>query len=151
MSNLDAFLTAIAISEGTEFIGNHGYNVIVGSTPAHPHLFESYADHPRIAVRLSPALSSTAAGRYQILERFYDAYKVSLHLPDFSPNSQDTIATQMIRERHALADVLAGRLEAAVTKCSGTWASLPGSPYNQHTNTLMSLQAAYTQSGGALA
>lgn len=151
MSNLDAFLTTIAISEGTEFIGNHGYDCIVGSTPAHPHLFGNYADHPRIAVRLSPTLTSTAAGRYQILERFYDAYKASLHLPDFSPSSQDAIAKQMIRERHAIDDVMAGRIESAVAKCSGTWASLPGNDYGQHQNTLASLQSAYTQSGGMVA
>lgn len=151
MSNLDAFLTAIAISEGAEFIGDRGYNVIVGSTPAHPHLFIGYADHPRVKVRLSPTLTSTAAGRYQILERFYDAYKESLHLPDFSPASQDAIATQMIRERHALDDVLSGRLECAVAKCTAIWASLPGNQYGQHQNTLASLQAAYTQSGGLLA
>jgi muramidase (phage lysozyme) len=151
MTNLDAFLTMIAISEGTEFIGNHGYDCIVGSTPAHPHLFTSYADHPRIAVRLSSTLTSTAAGRYQILERFYDAYKASLHLPDFGPSSQDAIAMQMIRERRALDDVSAGRLESAVAKCSGTWASLPGNDYGQHQNSLASLQSAYTQSGGQVA
>jgi len=151
MTNLDAFLTAIAISEGTQFIGDRGYNCVVGSTPAHPHLFENYADHPRIAVRLSPTLTSTAAGRYQILERFYDAYKASLHLPDFSPSSQDAIAMQMIRERHALDDVMTGRLESAVAKCTSIWASLPGNTYGQHQNTLASLQSAYTQSGGTLA
>jgi muramidase (phage lysozyme) len=151
MSNLDAFLTTIAISEGTEFIGDRGYNCIVGSTPAHPHLFDSYADHPRIAVRLSPTLVSTAAGRYQILERFYDAYRTSLHLPDFSPASQDAIATQMIRERHALEDVMAGRLESAVAKCSNIWASLPGNDYGQHQNTLASLHSAYLQAGGLVA
>jgi len=151
MTNLDAFLTAIAISEGTQFIGDRGYNCVVGSTPAHPHLFENYADHPRIAVRLSPTLTSTAAGRYQILERFYDAYKASLHLPDFSPSSQDAIAMQMIRERHALDDVMTGRLESAVAKCTSIWASLPGNTYGQHQNTLALLQPAYTQSGGTLA
>lgn len=151
MTNLDAFLTAIAISEGTQFIGDRGYNCVVGSTPAHPHLFENYADHPRIAVRLSPTLASTAAGRYHILERFYDAYKASLHLPDFSPSSQDAIAMQMIRERHALDDVMTGRLESAVAKCTSIWASLPGNTYGQHQNTLASLQSAYTQSGGTLA
>jgi len=151
MSNLDAFLTMIAISEGTEFVGDHGYNCVVGSTPAHPHLFENYADHPRIAVRLSPTLTSTAAGRYQILERFYDAYKASLGLPDFSPESQDAIAVQMVRERHALDDVMGGRFESAVAKCTSIWASLPGNTYGQHQNTLASLQSAYTQSGGTLA
>jgi len=151
MSNLNAFLTMVAMSEGTELIGDHGYNCIVGSTPAHPHLFTSYLDHPRIEVRLSPTLTSTAAGRYQILERFYDAYKASLHLPDFSPASQDAIATQMIRERHALDDVIAGRLSSAVSKCTSIWASLPGNDYGQHQNSLASLQSAYTQSGGSLA
>lgn len=150
-TNLDAFLTMIAISEGTEFIGDHGYNCLVGSTPSHPHLFDSYADHPRIAVRLSPTLTSTAAGRYQILERFYDAYRASLRLPDFSPASQDAIATQMIRERHAMDDVSVGRLESAIAKCTSIWASLPGNSYGQHQNTLASLQSAYTQSGGTLA
>ena len=151
MSNLDAFLTMIAVSEGTEYIGDHGYDCVVGSTMAHPHLFDSYADHPRIAVRLSPTLISTAAGRYQVLARFYDAYKASLHLSDFSPASQDAIAAQMIRERHAFDDVIAGRLESAIAKCSGTWASLPGNDYGQHQNTLASLQSAYTQFGGILA
>lgn len=151
MNNLNAFLTMIAVSEGTEFIGDRGYNCIVGSTPAHPRLFDSYIDHPRIAVHLSSTLTSTAAGRYQILERFYDAYKSSLHLPDFSPMSQDIIAIQMIRERHALEDVIAGRIESAIAKCTSIWASLPGNAYGQHQNSLASLQSAYTQSGGELA
>jgi muramidase (phage lysozyme) len=151
MSNLDAFLTMIAISEGTEGIGSHGYNCIVGSTPQNPHLFPSYADHPRLKVHLRADLVSTAAGRYQILERFYDAYKVQLGLPDFSPASQDTIATQMIREQHALPDVQAGRFNEAVAKCANIWASLPGNHYGQHQNTLADLRNAFTGAGGLVA
>lgn len=150
-SNLDAFLTMIAVSEGTEAIGNHGYDCIVGSTPEHPVLFDSYADHPRISVRLSPALVSTAAGRYQILERYFDAYKAQLKLPDFSPDSQDQIALQMIRERQAFADVAAGRFDEAVAKCAAVWASLPGNAYGQRQNALADLRQAFTQAGGRFA
>lgn len=151
MSNLDAFLTMIAISEGTEPIGQHGYDCIVGSTPQNPHLFHSYADHPRIKVRLSPSLVSTAAGRYQILERYFDAYKGQLNLPDFSPSSQDAIARQMIRERGAFADVVAGRFDEAVGKCANLWASLPGNGYGQHQNALTALREAFTGAGGVVA
>lgn len=146
MSNLDAFLTMIAVSEGTELIGDHGYNCLVGGT-----LFDSYADHPRIKVTLSPTLTSTAAGRYQILERYYDAYKQILGLKDFSPSAQDEIAEQMIRERGAFADVAAGRFDVAVAKCANLWASLPGAGYGQHENTLANLQEAFTAAGGQLA
>jgi len=148
MSNLDAYLTMIAISEGTEQIGDRGYNCLVGSTPQKPVLFYSYADHPRIKVRLSPTLTSSAAGRYQILERYYDAYRDQLGLKDFSPGSQDAIALQMIREQHAFADVAAGRFDVAVAKCANIWASLPGAGYNQHENKLADLRLAFVNAGG---
>jgi muramidase (phage lysozyme) len=148
---LDAFLTMVAISEGTEAIGDRGYNVIVGSTPAHPILFESYADHPRRVIQLRPGLASSAAGRYQILAGIYDAYKARLHLQDFSPEAQDAIAVQLIRERGALPDIDAGRIPAAVERCSSIWASLPGNAYGQHQNALASLQSAFQSAGGILA
>lgn len=153
MSNLDAFLTMIGTSEGTVQIpgGDNGYRVIVGSTAAKPILFGSYADHPRQRIQLSAGLSSTAAGRYQILERYYDAYKAMLKLPDFSPASQDAIAIQMIRERQAFADVCAGRIDEAVGKCASIWASLPGNNYGQHENPLASLRSHFIDAGGRLA
>lgn len=153
MSNLAAFLQMIAVSEGTRDIpgGDNGYRVIVGSTPQKPSLFDSYADHPRVHVRLSSTLYSTAAGRYQILERYFDAYKKQLTLPDFSPASQDAIATQMIRERGALPDVEAGRFDAAISRCANLWASLPGAQYGQHTNLIADLRAAYQAAGGTFA
>lgn len=151
MSNLDAFLTMIAVSEGTQPIGDRGYNVLVGSTPVHPVLFDSYADHPRRVIQLRPGLSSSAAGRYQILEGIYDAYKSRLLLKDFSPDAQDAIATQLIRERGALPDIEAGRITEAVARCSSIWASLPGNNYGQHQNALASLQEAFQAAGGMLA
>ncbi|MDE3017028.1 MAG: glycoside hydrolase family 104 protein [Pseudomonadota bacterium] len=146
--NRQAFLDMLAWSEGTSTIpgSDNGYNVLVGATPEHPLLFESYADHPRI---LNTELDSTAAGRYQLLEKYYDAYKQMLGLPDFSPASQDAIALRQISERQALADIDAGNIGVAIFKCGAIWASLPGSPYGQHQNNLNDLVAAYLNAGGA--
>lgn len=143
--NLKAFLDMIAHSEGTLGRGDDGYNVLVGGK-----LFTGYADHPRIVVDLG-RIKSTAAGRYQILARYYDAYKKLLHLPDFGRGSQDAIATKMIREQDAMADVEAGRFDTAVQKCSNIWASLPGAGYGQHENKIASLRSAYILAGGTLA
>jgi len=147
-TNRKAFLDMIAESEGTTRIGDQdGYNVIVGGTT-----FDGYADHPRKLVVLNKkGLKSTAAGRYQLLSRYYDAYKKSLKLRDFSPASQDAIAIQQIKECRALEDVDAGRFDIAVKKCARIWASLPGAGYGQHENKLADLQIAYVNAGGTLA
>jgi muramidase (phage lysozyme) len=145
-TNTNAFLDMIAHSEGTAGKGDDGYNVIVGGA-----LFEGYSDHPRKLVHLRPNLASTAAGRYQLLARFYDAYKKQLGLLDFSPEAQDAIAIQQIRESRALALVQAGQFERAVACCAHIWASLPGAGYGQHENALASLQQAYVEAGGVLA
>ena len=66
----------VAWSEGTDNgrqpTRNHGYDVIVGG-----ELFTDYSDHPRKLVTLNPN-SSTAAGRYQLLSRWWDAYRKQL-------------------------------------------------------------------------
>ena len=42
-----------------------------------------YSDHPRKLVTLNPKLKSTGAGRYQLLSRWWDAYRKQLGLKDF--------------------------------------------------------------------
>ena len=144
--NLKAFLDMIAVSEGTAGKGDNGYNVIVGGS-----LFESYDDHPRKLVWLRPGLASTAAGRYQLLSRYYDAYKKQLNLPNFSPISQDLIAVQQIKERGALQDIEKGYINVAIDKVKNIWASLPGAGYGQHENKLDKLITAYKDAGGTVA
>jgi muramidase (phage lysozyme) len=149
--NVLAFLDMLAWSEGTDHprqrTRDQGYDVIVGGA-----LFEGYADHPRKLVPLPRlGIKSTAAGRYQLLSRYYDAYKKQLGLPDFSPMSQDKIALQQIRERRALPDIQAGRIPGAIEKCRNIWASLPGAGYGQHEHKLESLIAHYLAAGGVLA
>ncbi|MBU9608259.1 glycoside hydrolase family 104 protein [Burkholderia multivorans] len=148
-ANRCAFLDMVAWSEGTSRIpgSDDGYRVLVGATPDKPLTFASYAAHPDI---LNRALNSTAAGRYQLLYRYWLAYRTSLRLTDFSPLSQDRIALQQIREKGALTLIDAGSFTKAVQLCSGIWASLPGNDYGQHVNTITALQTAYVNAGGAL-
>lgn len=149
--NVLAFLDTLAWSEiGPRLLAasDDGYNVIVGGD-----LFEGYADHPRRLVRLSRlGISSTAAGRYQLLQRYWDAYRKSMGLAGgFTPENQDRVAIQQIREQDALADIKAGRFDAAVSKVRNIWASLPGAGYGQHEQKLDDLRAAYLRAGGTLA
>lgn len=146
MTNRAAFLSTISHSEGTDRYGkDRGYNVLVGGT-----LFVGYADHPRVLVELRPGLKSTAAGRYQLLSRYFDIYKKQLGLDDFSPDSQDAIALQQIRERAALRDVDDGNIRTAIFKCKNIWASFPGAGYGQHENEVGPLLAFYLKQGGTL-
>jgi muramidase (phage lysozyme) len=140
-ANRKAFLDMIAFSEGTSSIkgSDNGYNVIVGGK-----LFASYSDHPRVLVNLPKlGIKSTAAGRYQVLKKYYDHYKAQLGLKDFSPASQDAIAIQLIKECNALADIDAGRIKEAIAKCRSRWASLPGAGYGQHEHSTETLLAKY--------
>lgn len=150
MDNRAAFRDMLAWSEiGAALLSmtDNGYNVCVGSTPAHPIVFKSYAAHPRIH---NDATDSDAAGRYQFMGRYWMPYKLLLKLPDFGHESQDRWCDQLIRECHALDDVDAGRIESAIAKCASRWASLPGNSYGQHTNKVSDLMAAYTAAGGVL-
>jgi muramidase (phage lysozyme) len=149
--NLRAFLDTIAASEiGPSLLlkSDNGYNVLVGSTPQAPLLFNDYTTHPRIH---NKAMNSDAAGRYQFMGRYWSHYKLQLSLPDFGPESQDRWAAQLIKECHALDDVENGQIAKAIAKCSSRWASFPGAGYGQHENTLASLEAAYERAGGEFA
>lgn len=147
--NVPAFLDLVALSEGTStsrLTKNDGYDVIVTGVDG-PEVFTSYADHPFGAgrppkmVRTNPMLLSTASGRYQILVRYFEAYKATLNLPDFSPLSQDRVAIQMLRERKALAAIVAGDIMSAISAASNIWASFPGNSYGQNPHTMDALMA----------
>ena len=139
-----AFLDMLAWSEGDsgrQKTRNHGYDVIVGG-----ELFTDYSDHPRKLVTLNPKLKSTGAGRYQLLSRWWDAYRKQLGLKDFSPKSQDAVALQQIKERGALPMIDRG-IRQAIDRCSNIWASLPGAGYGQFEHKADSLIAKIQRSG----
>ena len=66
-----AFLDMLAWSEGTD---THA-----PETVPHKHVrrraIYRLPDHPRKLVTLNPKLKSTGAGRYQLLSRWWDAYR----------------------------------------------------------------------------
>lgn len=149
--NVRAFLDMIAFSEGTDNgrqrTKNRGYDVIVGG-----RLFTDYRDHPRVLVSLPRyGIKSSAAGRYQFIRRTWDGLAKKLHLPDFSPASQDRACIELLRQRRALDAVVAGDFARAVELCRKEWASLPGAGYGQHEQKLDRLAAAYRNAGGRFA
>ena len=137
----------LAWSEGTDNgrqkTRNHGYDVIV----AQPL---SSSDHPRKLVTLNPKLKSTGAGRYQLLSRWWDAYRKQLGLKDFSPKSQDAVALQQIKERGALPMIDRGDIRQAIDRCSNIWASLPSAGYGQFEHKADSLIAKNSKKGGTV-
>lgn len=150
-ANAAAFLDMIAWSEiGPQMLkaSDDGYNVIVGSKPGALITFSDYSRHPNRLVRLNPNLASTAAGRYQLLHRYYQPYADLLHLLNFAPEAQDKIALQQMKERGAINLLKANRWSAAVKACSNIWASLPGAGYGQHENKTELLRVAYINAGG---
>jgi muramidase (phage lysozyme) len=81
----------------------------------------------------------------------YAHYRDQLRLPDFGPVSQDRWAIQLIKERKAIDDIKAGRIESATQKCRNIWASLPGAGYGQREHKFEDLLAHYIAAGGVLA
>jgi muramidase (phage lysozyme) len=149
---LKAFLDLIGWSEGTStnpITVNQGYDVIV--TGIHgPTVFTDYSDHPfahggSVQWKLNPPEYSTAAGRYQVLAHYFEVYKTRLHLPDFSPASQDAVALQQMKERHAIEMIEAGNVDDAIAECSRIWASFPGNTYGQGGKSRSSLIEQYNK------
>ena len=146
-NNMRAFLMMIRTAEGTA--GPDGYRTLFGGG-----LFEGFEDHPRqrITRKLGGTpITSSAAGAYQFLERTWDEVQAKLDLPDFSPNSQDRGAVELIRRRGALKLVEVGHFEQAVEKVRKEWASMPGAGYSQPEKKLAFLQEVYEDNGGTIA
>lgn len=144
--NVQAFLRVIRHGEGTA--DEDGWRRMFAG-----RLVADLKDHPRTPVTATLGgrpITSTAAGAYQFLTKTWSECQAALWLPDFSPASQNLAAAFLIRRRGALADVLAGRISAAIEKCNREWASLPGSPYGQPTITLGKALSLYAQHGGQL-
>ena len=154
MSNIRAFLDMLAWSEGTSTHRKtkcNGYDVIVSGVSS-PQTFTDFSRHPNVLVLVNKSgLKSTAAGRYQLLYRYWVAYCKQLGLSDFTPETQDKIAIQQIKERKALRLIEEGHLAEAIKRCANIWASLPGNDYGQPQHSYADLERVYVKSGGTLA
>ncbi|AIR90596.1 glycoside hydrolase family 24 protein [Pseudomonas cremoricolorata] len=140
--NVIAFLDMLAWSEGTSTIkaSDDGYNVLVGGK-----LFTDYSQHPRVLVPLPRyGIKSTAAGRYQVLARTWDAIVKNYGFKGrFIPEAQDLAAIKLLAECGALPLIKAGRISDAIAKAAPIWASLPGAGYGQREHKLAALLGIY--------
>ena len=118
--NMQKFLDFLGKAEGAD------YNVIVGGGK-----FNDFSRHPGVIGLRTKEGPSTAAGKYQITQTTYNDIAPRLGIKDFSPQSQDRIAIELIRRKGAFDDIQKGDFRSAIDKLGATWASLPSSPYTQ--------------------
>jgi muramidase (phage lysozyme) len=135
-----AFLDVIASHEVPKPYSEEAYRVMSLTR----ELFTGFADHPRRKHR-SGRLVSDAAGRYQFLSSSWDDYKVKAGVKDFSPRSQDLAAVAYLKTLSAYTAINNNDLEGAIRKSARTWASLPGSPYGQPTQTMAEARKTYEE------
>ena len=81
-----------------------------------------FSRHPYVLVRLSKTLKSTAAGKYQFLQRTWDSLK---GVPDFTAKSQDIAAVMLMQRRKMIVPLLNGNVKQASNNGANEWASLP--------------------------
>lgn len=133
------------IREGESSQTDDAYSVVNGG--AH---FSDFSRHPYEGMRSPPG---RAAGAYQFIATTWG--DVVRRFPndcrDFSPASQDFGAVVKLDDRGALADVIAGRLDAAIVKLRPEWTSLPGASENSGRYTLARARDVFLRYGGALA
>lgn len=148
--NVRAFLHTIRQSElGTT--SDQGYNFLFGSNLGNDVRFHDFRDHPRIH-RPFGKTTSSAAGAYQIMEHTWDDdIQPKLHLPDFSPHSQDIACAYLISERDCLQKLMDGHIDEVITGVCNVWASLPGNSYGQSGgHSLQTIKQWYAEEGGTI-
>lgn len=102
-------------------------------------------NNPRIVAPATPALYSTASGRYQITHATWEHLLQVYKLGTFSPQSQDLACVHLLDECKATEPILAADLDTAIERAADTWASFPGNLYNQGGHTLGWLLTKYQE------
>lgn len=131
--NVQRALASIRAAEGTAqytdpySVGFGGRQI--GDLSQHPGTLSAFSDNSGNRKKTS------AAGAYQFLNRSWGDMSRNLGLKDFGPENQDIAAIGLLDRSGALDNVLAGDVNGFVADANGTWASLPGSPYNQPTKS----------------
>lgn len=155
-NNRFAFRHVIKACEGTlGGVGDEGYRALFGWRPGNGKVFTSFADHPRTYFDYTDlsgkTIKTSAAGAYQATATTWDDFIRERGPHDFTPASQDEFADWLVEKCGATADVDAGRLQQAIDKCGGRWASLPSSTVPQPRRTYEFCVAAFLSAGGTLA
>lgn len=121
----------------TSFESNGDYSVLFGG--GH---FSDYSQHPNIRVPFfnrekNKQDYSTAAGAWQInYPTWSTEIQPVLHLPDFSPQSQDIAGQFLLKKTGAIPYITSDNIPYALQLASRKWASLPGSNAQQNPQPL---------------
>lgn len=94
--------------------------------------FTDTSKHPDRAVT-AWGHTSTAAGAYQILYATWKEAKERGIVTDFSKASQDKLAIEKLRSRHALGYIQQGDIDHAIPLLRKEWTSLPGGSQSKMT------------------
>lgn len=139
--NVQAFLGLLRDTEGTAK-GKDPYRVYGGSPNKQLADLSKAPDFQQWSFKQTDGKSnsSSATGAYQFLGRTWNALAKQYGLTDFTPKSQDIAAVALLAQNGSLNDIVNGDFASAVQKSNKTWASLPGSPYNQHTRSMEYVQ-----------
>lgn len=170
-TQIAAMLDAIMHAEGTAGQADpyrvcYAYKNVIDGVDGVSGNFDDWVDHPAVTgewrgERLSDAMCagagfgpgcvSTAAGAFQITKPTWARVKAKLGLSEFSPENQRAAATELLRERGALARLEVGDFAGAIAKAKKEWASLPGAGYGQGERSIAWLTEKFKAAGGVLA
>jgi muramidase (phage lysozyme) len=116
---IQAMLRVIRNAEGTD--NDRGYNTRVGYT-----YFNNLDKKPGKKVWI-PSIKdySSAEGAYQFLNTTWEGLSKDLGLKDFSRQSQDVAAIELLRKSGSLKKLLEGDFKSATHLAAPVWASLP--------------------------
>lgn len=126
-----ALLDTIAVGESS---GRYD----VRYSPTGDKTFNGFADHPRVFEPTTGGQFSSAAGKYQFTATTWDDIQKTLHLPDFSPRSQEIAGWYLAQRTYhehgggdLASDIRAARgnpraLAAIAQRMSHEWTSAPG-------------------------
>ncbi|GJJ05125.1 hypothetical protein RugamoR64_56630 [Duganella rhizosphaerae] len=117
-ANMQAFLKAIAEAEGGGYDFKYG---AVRGKKNDPWRLADYSTHP------SPGVGgkTTAAGMYQENIETWREMGGNMGLSDFTPETQDLIAVEILRVIKVAESIKSGDINAALDKASHRWSALP--------------------------
>jgi len=147
-TNVKAFLAAIAAAEGGD------YNLKFGGVKGKKNdkwQFTDFSTHPGAG----SGGKMTAAGMYQIIKKTWRYNGEKMGLTDFSPETQDLLAVEILRSLRVIDKIVEGDINTALSKASEQWAALPQGPgqpsrYDQPYMEYDKFVVTYKSKGGSI-
>jgi muramidase (phage lysozyme) len=144
--NARKFRDLISKSEGTAQYADP-YRVGFGGVE-----ISDLSKHPNVGAKFKQTDGktnvSTAAGRFQFINKTYQEMAKKTGKYDFSPESQDANFDQLMKQKGVDKLIANGDFKGAVDKLGGTFASLPSSKYPQPKHSWDKLSKMNDEVGG---